>query len=337
MSENARAYLAAQPRVLLGHWPTPLQPCDRLREQIGGPRIWLKRDDCTGLATGGNKTRKLEYLLGKALAEGCDGVITFGALQSNHARQTAAACAKLGLTCDLILTRAVPRFDESYLHSGNLLLDRLLGAELHIVEDSDSAFVTFARLYEQAQLSGRKPFGIVPGGSDSTGVLGYVQGTLELAEQVNAAGLDLSTIVVAASTAGTAAGIVIGVNIAELDCLVRVACVYQPAPVTQQELEALVNATAAELGSELPDRSSFSVSDSPLGEAYGIPTVEGIDAIELLAKTEGVLLDPVYTGKAFGYLLKLAAQDQLDVNKDVVFIHTGGSAGLFAYSSNFSA
>ncbi|MTA75036.1 MAG: pyridoxal-phosphate dependent enzyme, partial [Actinobacteria bacterium] len=109
MSEAARNFLAAQPRVILGHWPTPLQPCDRLSEQLGGPRIWLKRDDCSGLAIGGNKTRKLEFLLGKALAEGCDGVFTFGALQSNHARQTAAACAKLGLSCDLILTRAVPR------------------------------------------------------------------------------------------------------------------------------------------------------------------------------------------------------------------------------------
>ncbi|MEX0768594.1 MAG: pyridoxal-phosphate dependent enzyme, partial [Microthrixaceae bacterium] len=197
MSEGVRSYLAEQPRVLLGHWPTPLQPCNRLREQIGGPLIWLKRDDCTGLATGGNKTRKLEYLLGKALAEGCDGVITFGALQSNHARQTAAACAKLGLSCDLILTRAVPRSDESYLQSGNLLLDRLLGAKLHIVKDSDEAFVTFAGLYEQAQASGGKPFGIVPGGSDSTGVLGYVQGALELAEQVQTEGLDLGTTVVA--------------------------------------------------------------------------------------------------------------------------------------------
>ena len=336
MSEAARSYLAAQPRVILGHWPTPLQPCDRLREQLGGPRIWLKRDDCSGLAIGGNKTRKLEFLLGKALAEGCDGVITFGALQSNHARQTAAACAKLGLSCDLILTRAVPRSDEFYTGSGNVLLDQLLGAHLHIVEDSDAAFEKFAELYEAGQESGRSLFGIVPGGSDSTGVLGYVQGTLELAEQVQALGLDLDSILVAASTAGTAAGIVLGAEIANLNAQVRVACVYEPASVTGAELGSLVAATAADLGCAIADRSTWSVSDAPLGEGYGIPTRAGQAAIELLATTEGVLLDPVYTGKAFGYLLDLIAQGQLDEQRDVVFVHTGGSPGLFAYGPIFA-
>ena len=181
------------------------------------------------------------------------------------------------------------------------------------------------------QESGRSLFGIVPGGSDSTGVLGYVQGTLELAEQVQALGLDLDSILVAASTAGTAAGIVLGAEIANLNAQVRVACVYEPASVTGAELDSLVAATAADLGCAIADRSTWSVSDAPLGEGYGIPTHAGQAAIDLLATTEGVLLDPVYTGKAFGYLLDLIAQGQLNEQRDVVFVHTGGSPGLFAY------
>src|SRR6478735_5156432 len=136
-------HLSRFPRIRFAHLNTPLEPMERLSKQLGGPRLWIKRDDCTGLATGGNKTRKLEFLLGRAIAEGSDGVVTFGALQSNHARQTAAACARLGLPCDLVLTRAVDRTDEFYLRSGNVLLDRLFGATLHLVDDSDAAFVRF--------------------------------------------------------------------------------------------------------------------------------------------------------------------------------------------------
>ena len=328
-------YLAAQPRVALGHWPTPLQPCDRLREQIGGPRVWLKRDDCSGLATGGNKTRKLEYLLGRAVADGSDGVVTFGALQSNHARQTAAACALLGLPCDLVLTRAVDRRDEFYLRSGNLLLDGLFGATVHVVDDSDAAFLRFAELFEAAEADGRSLFGIVPGGSDTTGVLGYVDATLELAAQVHSHRIDPQRIVVAASTAGTAAGIILGTSIAALDAVVDVACVYDSAEVTGAVLASLITATASELGCEPPPVDSWTVDDSALGDGYGIPTTEAMAAIDLLARSEGVLLDPVYTGKAFGHLVAGVRHGELDAERDVVFVHTGGSPGLFAYTPEF--
>jgi D-cysteine desulfhydrase family pyridoxal phosphate-dependent enzyme len=329
-------FLDEQPRVMLGHWPTPLQPCDRLGEAIGGPRIWLKRDDCSGLAVGGNKTRKLEFLLGKALAEGCDGVVTFGALQSNHARQTAAACARLGLPCELILTRAVARDDEFYTRSGNVLLDRVLGATLHVVDDADAAFVRFGELYDRAERDGRRLFGIVPGGSDVTGVLGYVDATIELAEQVHAGSLDVQRIVVAASTAGTAAGLVLGVALTGLQTRVDAVCVYDTAETTGHELAALVARGAADLGIVEPDADSWLVHDDALGGGYGVPSDEGMAAIELLARTEGVLLDPVYTGKAFGRLLRDVRDGVLDEGRDVVFVHTGGSPGLFAYTDALS-
>lgn len=333
MSDHQRALAAldAAPRVPLGHWPTPLEPCHRLREEVGGPLVWLKRDDCSGLAVGGNKTRKLEYLLGAALAQGCSGVVTFGALQSNHARQTAAACARAGLTCDLVLTRAVPRTDEHYLHSGNLLLDHLLGARLHVVDDPDAAFVTFAELLEVAAAAGRQLYGIVPGGSDPVGTLGYVHAALELAGQVHRRGIEVGRIVLAASTAGTAAGLAVGAQLADWSVPIEAVCVYHDAEQTGAELEGLLVSTAAALG-EAWHGPRVELTDDALGDGYGIPTESSRRAIELLARTEGVLLDPVYTAKAFGHLVDRITEGVLPEDHDVVFLHTGGSPGLFAYA-----
>ncbi len=335
--DAALATLAAAPRLPLGHWPTPLEPCHRLRDAVGGPLVWLKRDDCSGLAIGGNKTRKLEYLLGAAIADGCSGVITFGALQSNHARQTAAACARAGLTCDLILTRAVDRSDEHYLHSGNLLLDHLLGAAVHVVEDPDAAFVLFAELLESAAAEGRQLYGFGPGGSDAVGTLGYVRAALELAAQARDLELNVQELDVAASTAGTAAGLAIGTALAEWHVRIEVACVYHSASETAAELGGLVQATATALGGLSEGRARYRTDDAPLGPGYGIPTPAGQGAIELLARTEGVLLDPVYTAKAFGHLLSRIASGELDDDEDVVFVHTGGSPGLFAYAPEWAS
>ena len=324
------------PWVPLGHWPTPLEPCDRLRDAIGGPRVWLKRDDCSGLAGGGNKTRKLEYLIGAALAEEASGVITFGALQSNHARQTAAACAKYGLTCDLVLTRAVARSDEHYLHSGNVLLDGLLGATVHVVDDSDAAFACFAQLFDAATAEGRHLYGILPGGSTPVGALGYVDGALELAGQVAAAGLSLESISVAASTAGTAAGLIVGSAAAALDTTVDIACVYQSAAGTEAELRPLLAGVAAMVSVDPPADDRWRISDAALGDGYGIPTPEAMSAIDVLARTEGVLLDPVYTSKAFARLVAQIQAGALPADRDVVFVHTGGAPGLFAYAPAFA-
>ena len=334
MTTSALASLDAAPRLALGHWPTPLEPCTRLRDEIGGPLVWLKRDDCSGLAIGGNKTRKLEYLLGRAVADGCSGAITFGALQSNHARQTAAACNRGGLTCDLILTRAVDRSDEHYLRSGNLLLDRVLGATVHVVADPDAAFVRFAELIDEAGRAGRQLYGIGPGGSDPVGTLGYVRAGLELADQLTAHDVRAGRLFVAASTAGTAAGLALGTHLAGADIDLEVACVYHDAMTTADELSGLIAGTAEHLGAEVPP-GRWHLDDAPLGGGYGVPTVEGLGAIELLAGTEGVLLDPVYTAKAFGLLLRRIRDGELGDDRDVVFLHTGGSPGLFAYATEW--
>jgi D-cysteine desulfhydrase family pyridoxal phosphate-dependent enzyme len=319
--------LAAQPRVTLGHWPTPLQPCDRLREAVGGPRVWLKRDDCTGLAGGGNKTRKLEFLLGHAIAEGATGVVTFGAVQSNHARQTAAACAKLGLACDVVLSRIVPGRDDAYERTGNVLLDRLFGATVHVVDTPDDAAVRYGELAARSD----SLYVIVPGGSDAVGVLGDVNGSLELGSQVRELGLDVERIVVACSTAGTSSGLRLGTLLAGLDVLIDVACVYHDAAQTRAEIDALVALGAEKLGCPVPADEKLLVTDSELGPGYGVPTDECLSAIALLARTEGVLLDPVYTGKAFAHLIGRIRRNECADDRDVVFVHTGGSTGLFAY------
>jgi D-cysteine desulfhydrase family pyridoxal phosphate-dependent enzyme len=312
------------PRVALAHLPTPLEPCRRLHAERGGPLVWLKRDDCTGLALGGNKTRKLEYLLGRARAEGAPAVVTTGALQSNHARQTAAACAHLGLPCHLVLRRAVPRDDEHYRTSGNVLLDGLLGATVTVV---DSTAEAAAAMDEIVGRTGAMPIPL--GGSDPVGVLGYVAAGLELAEQLGAAGIEASAVVAAASSCGTVAGLAIGLAAAGGPPVEAVA-VSDDAATIEATTTDLVTRTSELLGVEPPP--SPTVVDGFIGPAYGIPTPEGAEAIEVLARTEGVLLDPVYTAKAFAHVLARLDEDGSgDDHRDVVFVHTGGAPGLFAY------
>lgn len=324
------------PRADLGFWPTPLTRARRLEAALrDAPPLLIKRDDCTGLAIGGNKTRKLEYLLGQALADGCTGAVTFGALQSNHARQTAAACAHLGLSCDLILVRAVDRRDEHYLRSGNRLLDGLFGATVHEVADDDEAFEVFAGIFGQAEVEGRRLHGIVPGGSDPVGTLGYVSAAQELVAQAEVAELEIGRVVVAASTAGTATGLILGLDAAGVDAVVDVACVYADAARTAETIRGLLASTAELLGARVPDDERWRVGDAVLGGGYGVPSPAAQAAIGLFARTEGVLLDPVYTGKAAAHLLASVSANASPDDRAVVFVHTGGSPGLFAYAPEF--
>lgn len=310
------------PRVALAHVPTPLEPCDRLHAERGGDRVWLKRDDCTGLAIGGNKTRKLEFLLGRTLADGAPAVVTTGALQSNHARQTAAACARLGLPCHLVLRRAVRRDDDHYARSGNVLLDGLLGADVRLVDTVAEAAAAMAEIAEATGAT------VIPlGGSDPVGALGYVAAGLELAGQLQAAGVDTDAVVCAASSCGTAAGLAIALHAAGGPPVVAVA-VSDDGPTIAATIEALVARTSALLG--VDPAPAPTVVDTYIGRAYGEPTDEGRHAIETLARTEGVLLDPVYTAKAFAHVL-----DRRAAGRDVVFVHTGGAPGLFAYTPAF--
>lgn len=337
MGRRAATRLAEAPRHPLGHLPTPFEPADRLSEELGGPRIWLKRDDCTGLATGGNKTRKLEFLLGDAIAKGADTVVTFGAIQSNHARQTAAACARAGLRCELLLRRAVPREDPSYERSGNRLLDDLLGARVHEVADLAEAEDRFGELEAEAAVEGRTLYRVPTGGSSPVGALGYVAATHEWLAQAAELEVDLRRIVVASSSGGTVAGTIVGLAMAEADVTVDAACVSDPVAVTVGEVDPLVEAVSSRLGvgpvATAEVRRSF--DDSILGDGYGIPTPEALEAIELLARTEGVLLDPVYTSKAFALLVARIRRGELADEPDVAFLHTGGAAGLFAYVPAF--
>jgi L-cysteate sulfo-lyase len=331
MNETSWTRLEAFERVPLAHLPTPLEPLDRLSEELGGPRIWMKRDDCTGLLTGGNKTRKLEYLLADAEKMGADTVITFGAIQSNHARQTAAACAKRGIDCHLILARKVKWQHPDYDRLGNVLLDRLVGATLHVVE-VDEVTNHYRDLAATLRTSGRKLYVIPTGGSNPVGALGYVNCAIEIAGQAEQLSLSFDTIIHASSSCGTQSGLVVG--LASLNSTVRLLGInvsHQDGDLLLAELDELCTETAEFTGIPALAPSSICVNDDFLGEGYGIPTPETLEAIHMLARLEGILLDPVYTGKAMAGLIGLIRLGHFSKNQSVLFIHTGGSAGLFAY------
>jgi D-cysteine desulfhydrase family pyridoxal phosphate-dependent enzyme len=288
-----------------------------------GVEVWVKREDCSGLGLGGNKVRKLDFLLGSA-APG-DAVITFGALQSNHARQTAAACARLGLECHLILSPVVPRHDELYTTSGNVLVDRLLGAHLHVTDDPVRTFEQVA-----AALEGRTTWVIPAGGSDATGALGYVAAAEEWTRQCREMGVEPTVVVVASSTGGTQAGALVGLKRMSARARVIGVGVYQSPEATCETVASLAAGAAAELGIGPPADTSIEVTGEFLGEGYGIPTPEMVEALALFARTEGLVLDPVYSGKAAAALVSLARRGDL-TGERVLFVHTGGAPGLFAY------
>lgn len=322
------------PRVTLAHLPTPLEAAARFSERLGQARVWLKRDDCTGLATGGNKTRKLEYLIADAEAGGADTVVTFGALQSNHARQTAAACARRGLRCELILTDSVARNEPGYANSANLLLDELLGARVHRVSPS-AANATFEAVTHALERDGRRSYVIPTGGSDAIGALGYARCALEIAEQCHARGIFPGAVVHATSTGGTQAGLLAGFAMAGLATRVVGINVYTADRARQAPLiHALARETLARAapGAQLAE-DAVEVVHGHLGEGYGLPTEAMVHAVGLLARTEGVLLDPVYSGKAMAGLIDMIRGGVL--GDDVVFVHTGGTITLPVYREAF--
>lgn len=329
------------PRLELGFLPTPLMPLTRLSQRLGGPRLWIKRDDCTGLGTGGNKTRKLEYLLSDARAQGADVVITYGAVQSNHARQTAAACARLGLPCHLLLARKVPWSHPSYESAGNVVLDRVFGATVTLVAP-DAMTAAREALLASLDERGLLPYEIPVGGSNHLGAMGYARCALELAEQAESANLALTDVVHASSSAGTQAGLLAGfaglypddagarprihgVNVSEADPAAL------PAEVLRLAGEVL-NHRGLDAAVEAPQ---VRVDDAQLGPGYGLPTADTVAAIELLGRTEGIALDPVYSGKAFASLLQRLRDGDFAGTEDVIFLHTGGSAVLGVYDGLF--
>ena len=331
--------LARQPRVRLAHLPTPLEPLPRLSAELGGPPLWVKRDDCTGLATGGNKTRKLEYLCGAAQEEGADWLVSFGALQSNHARQTAAAAARLGLGCDLILVDRVPHPEDAYTRSGNLLLDDLLGARVHRVADDAEAAAVLSHRKAELESEGHRIHVIATGGSSDVGALGYAECAAELLVQAAEQSLSIGTLVCATASAGTHAGLLAGFACAGEGPAVRGVNVYSPdGAKLRANVDALARDTAKRLDPEGDLRvPPCEVIEGQLGQGYGVPTEAMREAVRLVARTEGLLLDPVYAGKAMAGLIAGVRDGSFDADAPVVFLHTGGSAGLFAYAETLTA
>ncbi|MGN2390816.1 D-cysteine desulfhydrase family protein [Pelomicrobium sp. G1] len=329
--------LGRYPKVSLAVKPTPLEPLSRLGRALGGLRLWVKRDDLTGLGGGGNKVRKLEYLLGEALARGADTLITTGAWQSNHARQTAAAAARLGLACHLLLSPSRPDAGIEYTRGGNLLLDRLLGARLHALEPGEEPTAAMERLAAKLASQGAKPYVIPRGGTCLLGDLGYAECAVELLAQARAQGVHLDRVVLASGSGGSHAGLVAGFHV--MGAAVRVTGIAVRASASEQRplVTRLAAQAAGALGSEsAPPDEAVEVTDAYLGAGYGEPTQPMKEALALAAGTEGLLLDPVYTGKAMAGLVDLARKGGIGRDETVAFLHTGGLPGLFAYADVFA-
>jgi D-cysteine desulfhydrase family pyridoxal phosphate-dependent enzyme len=338
---GAMAPLSGIPRIALGHGPTPLERLDRVSALLG-VEVWIKRDDLTGLALGGNKVRKLEYLLAEARAQGHDTIVTVGGVQSNHARQTAAAAARLGLRCELVLPRLVPGRSGPYEETGNVLLDHLLGARVHLVDDADAATTRVTEILAEVGARGGSAAFFPAGGSTATGALGYARAALELSDQAREVGISFDRIVLAVSTGGTLAGLVVGLALAAAStaagaepgarnptALTGIA-VSGPASAAADAARSLADQAAARVDVAL-SRGGVEVRDGYLGDGYGLATAAMREAVATCARLEGLLLDPVYTGKAMAGLFDLARRGEIEAKERVLFWHTGGTPALFAY------
>lgn len=308
-----------------------------LSSELGGPALWVKRDDCTGLSTGGNKTRKLEYLLADALAKGADTVITQGAVQSNHARQTAALCAKLKITCHILLEDRTGFKDDSYRLNGNVLLDQLHGATVSLRPAGANMQAEMEAFAETLKAAGKKPYVIPGGGSNPLGALGYVNAALELTYQMNEMGLKATHLVLATGSAGTHAGLIAGLKILNSPLKVIGFGVRAPKEKQEQMVYDLACKTAAMLGHEgAVQREDIFADCNYVGAGYGLPTEGMVEAVIMLAEMEGLLFDPVYTGKGLSGLIDWVRHGRFTKDDTVIFLHTGGSAALFGYPEAFA-
>ncbi len=324
-------------RIHLAHLPTPLEPLKALSRHLDGPDIFVKRDDCTGLAGGGNKTRKLEFLMADALDQGADTIVTVGATQSNHVRQTVAACAKLGLRAEVLLEKAVVR-DADYASNGNVLLDHLMGATIHHCEPSADLNAEGQAFADQLASDGRKTYFIPTGGSSVVGALGYTGCATEILSQSADAGLDIDAIVVASGSQGTQAGLLVGLAAAEADIPVHGICVSRGRVELETLVHALAEKTAEYAGVKTPIlRENVLCDDSYYPPGYGQPNDGMIEAVTLCARIEGLLLDPVYSGKAMAGLIDKIRGGTYKKGDTVIFIHTGGQVALHAYRSTFES
>ena len=313
-------------RASLAHLPTPIDALPRLSEFLGGPELFVKRDDQTGLATGGNKARKLEFLVADALARGAHTLVTTGAPQSNHARQTAAAAAKYGLRAVLALKGEPPARIE-----GNLLIDEILGAEVRWSGDEErDAFLT--RVVADEEAAGRRPYLVPYGGSSPVGAAGYVDAMEELAAQMANAAMHFDAIVFPTSSGGTQAGLALGRAALGIEAQLLGISVDKPAPQFRPQAAELANRTAELLGLSVHlAAEDILVNDDYIGGGYAVVGPPEREAIRLLGRTEGLLADPVYTGRALAGLIDLIRQGYYRPGQRVLFWHTGGTAGIFGF------
>jgi D-cysteine desulfhydrase family pyridoxal phosphate-dependent enzyme len=309
------------PRLRFAHLPTLIEPLPRLSQALNGPTLLVKRDDQTGLAFGGNKTRKLEFLVAEAQAQGADTLLSAGALQSNHCRQTAAAAAKYGLHCILVLTGEPP--DEA---SANLLLDHLFGAEI-VWTDKSHRDLVLKDTFTNTSKQGKKPYLVPYGGSSPTGVLGYVFAMEEFVSQKTKA----DWIVFASSSGGTQAGLVLGKRVFRYDGKVLGISIDEPEHTLQERVAKLASETSERLGPRIAITvDDVLVNDEYAAPGYGVLTKAEREAIALFAEYEGLLLDPVYTGRAGAGLIDLIRKGFFKKGETVLFWHTGGQPALFA-------
>lgn len=323
--------LARFPRVRLSHLPTPIEPLERLSAHLGGPKLFVKRDDCTGLATGGNKARKLDFLVGEALQQNADMLVTQGAVQSNHVRQTAAAACRFGLKCHALLERRVPNRGQSYEETGNVMLDKLFGATLEFRPSGLDMNAEGQAVTERLRAEGHRPYFIPGGGSNAVGALGYVACAQELLQQCADLGLSIQTLVTPTGSTGTHAGLIAGLHALGSDLPVMGISVRQKRERQVAAVHALAQATADLLGAGPVPASRTLVDDNYVGEGYGIPAESTREAIAMCARLEGLLLDPVYTGKGMAGLIGLVRAGAFKASDNVLFLHTGGASALFAY------
>jgi len=318
------------PRLKLAALPTPLEEAPSLSAYLGGPRIMFKRDDITGLAFGGNKVRKIEYLMGEAVDRGCDVVLTVGAVQSNHARVTAAAARRLGLDAIVVL-----HGEEPAQRQGNLLLDAIFGADIRLV-NTDDDYVLMGVVEDIARdlrRQGRTPYIIPRGGATGLGAAAFVNAGLELLDQLNNRGIRADAVVHASTSGGTQAGLYTAMKVTQSGISVMGVSAGPSRDVVTSRVKGLIQELISLMGLDWrPHPDDIVVTDEYVGERYGVPTPACLDAIRLAARTEGILLDPVYTGKAMAGLIDMVRRGQFAPDQTVIFWHTGGQPALFAYA-----
>ena len=321
------------PRIKLGHFPTPIESLQNITKDLGGPEIFIKRDDCTGLATGGNKTRKLEFIMPDAIKNKADLVVTVGAIQSNHARQTAAACAILGIKCLIVLEQRLANAPESYMNSGNIFLNKIFGAEMILCPTNKNVEEFAEEIMDDRKRQGVNSYFIPVGGSNHLGELGYIECMREIIEQDSE---KLFThIILATGSGGTHAGLIAGKTHYQSDIEIIGISIKDKKLDQEEKVFRLAKNSCDFIQCKSLDRKNVIVEDGYVGEGYAIPTEGMKKALKLMARKEAILLDPVYSGKAFDGLIDLVKKGYFKDSDKILFIHTGGSAAIPAYEWAF--